>query len=113
MATNRKSNKESCVVFIHENGDTRRRWVQEITWHVRGRAERRLTGSRLPQSFSIRLGASQEAYSVLELFDEQLPRRVPVEKAPSPNGRDVVVGITAIVGFHFVIALLDAVARAV
>lgn len=110
--TGMTNNKKSCVVFIHENGDTRRRWVQEITWHVRGRAERRLTGDRLPRSLSLRLGADQSAYSVLELFDDNSSKQIPHERPPWPNGRDAINGVVAIVGFHFALALLDAVARA-
>jgi hypothetical protein len=104
--------KEGCVVFIHESGDTRRRRVDELSYFSRGGVERKLTGDRLPKSISLRLGASQHAFSVLELFDERFRQAPPVERSPGINGRDALAGIVAVVGFHVVLALLDAVARA-
>ena len=107
-----KHSKDGCSVFIHESGDTRRRRVDELSYFSRGGVERKLTGDRLPKSISLRLGASQHARSVMEVFDENFRHTLPVERTPGINGRDVVAGITAIVCFHVVIALLDAVARA-
>lgn len=112
MSHTKASNKEGCVVFIHEGGDTRRRRVEELTYFGRGAVERKLKGDRLPKSISLRLGASQQATSVMELFDERFRHVVPVEREPWPNGRDAVNGIVAVVGFHIVLAFLDAVAKA-
>ena len=104
--------EKTCVVFIHEDGDTRRRFVDEIKWFVKDRPEKTLSGNRLPRSISLRLGKSQEARSVLELFDVKAPKRtLSIEPAPWPTGRDVICGIFAVSAFQILLAIFDAVAR--
>ncbi len=112
-----KLNAKRCEGLIIESGGFRRRWIDEITLQVHGKAPRTLRGAKLPDTVVINTGGSQEAETVLEFFCERTPRplvvhTLPVERLPWPNGRDAVNGIIAVIAFQVLLALVDAVARA-
>ena len=112
-----KDKVKRCQGYVVENGDYRRRWVDEITLHIHGRSPRTLRGGALPDAVVLNTGASQEAKTVLEFFYEKVPlpsgvKVVPVQPAPWPNGRDAAVGVGAILTFQVLLALADVAAKA-
>ena len=115
--TSQQAKAKRCEGFIIENGGFRRRWIDEITLHVPGSVPKTLRGAKLPSAVVINTGASQEAKTVLEFFCEKVPSPVVVnklfvERSPGLNGRDVAVGIAAVIATQVLLAFVNAVAKA-
>lgn len=115
--TPQQAKAKRCEGFIIESGCFRRRWIDEITLHVSGSLPKTLHGDKLPNAVVINTGATQEAQTVLEFFYEKVPpsvvvNRLSVERSPGLNGRDVAVGIAAVVVVQLLLAFTDAVVKA-
>ena len=76
----------------------------------------RLPWDRLPDAILLDVGPSQEAKGVLEFFQHTpsttIVKLVQSETPPWPNGRDAIAGVTAVVAFQLLLALVSAVANA-
>ena len=103
-------------VFI-DNGDDKRRWVDEITLYAHGQVPKRLRGAHLPDSLVLNTGKSPEDKTVLDLFYATVksPRVVytlPVEPNEKRLGRYALASVMGIFGFHVLVAIVDAIAQA-
>lgn len=108
--------KKRCEVTLIQAGRPRRRWVDVVTFVVPGQMPKTLSGEKLPDSIVLDCGPSQEAESVLEIF-QRIPlttriKPVQPETPPWPNGRDAFTGVFAVIGFQLLLAVASAVANA-
>lgn len=107
-----------CEGLIIDNGEFKRRWVDEITLHVKGKPPKTLQGAQLPESLVLNTGKSAEAVTVLELFYEKVKSppvvyTLPVEPNEKRLGRYALASIMGIIGFHVLVAIVNAIAHAV
>ena len=112
-----QANAKRCDGLIIDNGEFKRRWIDEITLFVDGKPAKTLRGTRLPDSLVLNTGKSQEALTILELFSEKVPRplvvrTLPVEPHQGRLGRDAVIGVSAVIGFQVLLAFANAIASA-
>jgi hypothetical protein len=113
--TSLKPKVKRCKGFIIENGGYRCRWIDEITLVVDGKFPKTLRGDKLPHTVVLDTGRTVEAKTVLEFFYEKVPPplvQLSVERSPGLNGRDVAVGIAAVVVVQVLLAFANAVAGA-
>jgi hypothetical protein len=106
-----------CDGLIIDNGEFRRRWIDEITFYASGKPPKTLRGARLPDSLVLDTGKSQEAVTVLELFSEKVKSppvvyTLPVEPDQGRLGRDAVIGVSAVIVFQILLAIANAMASA-
>lgn len=110
---------KQCEGIIVESGRVSRRWIDSIELHIPGHRPRTLEGNRLPNIVILNTGDSQQATTVLEFFYEDTRRIKPLhythiyqERTSGISGRDAITAAVAVITFQVLIALMDAVARA-
>ena len=108
------ASRKRCEGFVVEGGRFRKRWIDTVTLRWPGALPLTLKGDRLPDSLVLDTGGDQQAESILEFFMDSPPRTesVRLEKPPWPTGRDALTGVMAVLIFQVLLALTDAVARA-
>ena len=113
-----KGNVTWCEGLIIDNGNHLLRRIDQITFYEEGNPSKTLRGSRLPRKVVFNTGKSQDALTVLDLFYDEKVRRplvvrtLPVEPNQGRLGRDAVAGVIAVIGFHVLLAIVDAIAKA-